>query len=85
MVERSGKKRLLHRSLGEIQTTPDRNEDQKIKIRVSKVGVKEVLKYVTLHRVSHYWKSSLKAVPCRWYLTLSECKQNCCPAVNTFS
>lgn len=32
-----------------------------------------------------YWKSSLKVVQRRWYLTPSESKQNCCPLLKTFS
>lgn len=31
-----------------------------------------------------YWKSSLKVVQRRWYLTPSEPKQNCCPPLKLF-
>lgn len=85
--ERNGKEvreiALVEQKPRSIQTEPYRNGDPEIKMTVSKPGVKEILKYVKLH-ATLYWKSSLKVVLCRWYLTPSESKQNCCPLLKLF-
>lgn len=51
---------------------------------VSKPGIKEVWSMYSFTIHTLYQKRSLKAVLCRWYLTLPESKQNCCPLLKHF-